>query len=312
MKRLVDVTKISHEEWLKYRKMGITGTDSGAIVGMNPYKSALQVFVDKTTDNIEVFDNEAMKQGRDLEEYVAQRFCETTGKKVRRANAIFSNEEHPWMLADFDRLVVGERAGLECKTVSAYSADKWKNGAIPLHYQLQVQHYLAVSGYDAWYIAALIFGKEFIVHKIERDEELIQSLITIEKRFWEQNVLVGIMPDPDGSKTADEVLAKYFPQKEGISVLLPDYMETQLNRRKELVELIEKLEIEKKTIEQSVKKYLGDSNATEAENESFFVRWKNVETDRVDVDKLKKEAPDVYERFKKTTYSKRLTIKSAA
>ena len=312
MKRLVDVTKISHEEWLKYRKMGITGTDAGAIVGMNPYKSALQVFVDKTTDNIEVFDNEAMKQGRDLEEYVAQRFCETTGKKVRRANAIFSNDEHPWMLADFDRLVVGERAGLECKTVSAYSADKWKNGAIPLHYQLQIQHYLAVSGYDAWYIAALIFGKEFIVHKIERDEELIQSLITIEKRFWEQNVLVGIMPDPDGSKTADEVLGKYFPQKEGISVLLPDYMETQLNRRKELVELIEKLEIEKKTIEQSVKKYLGDSNATEAENESFFVRWKNVETDRVDVDKLKKEAPDVYERIKKTTYSKRLTIKSAA
>lgn len=312
MKRLVDVTKISHEEWLKYRKMGITGTDAGAIVGMNPYKSALQVFVDKTTDNIEVFDNEAMKQGRDLEEYVAQRFCEAASKKVRRANAIFSNDEHPWMLADFDRLVVGERAGLECKTVSAYSADKWKNGAIPLHYQLQIQHYLAVSGYDAWYIAALILGKEFIVHKIERDEELIQSLITIEKRFWEQNVLVGIMPDPDGSKTADEVLAKYFPQKEGISVLLPDYMETQLNRRKELVELIEKLEIEKKTIEQSVKKYLGDSNATEAENESFFVRWKNVETDRVDVDKLKKEAPDVYERFKKTTYSKRLTIKSAA
>jgi len=312
MKRLVDVTKISHEEWLKYRKMGITGTDAGAIVGMNPYKSALQVFVDKTTENIEVFDNEAMKQGRDLEEYVAQRFCETTGKKVRRANAIFSNDEHPWMLADFDRLVVGERAGLECKTVSAYSADKWKNGAIPLHYQLQIQHYLAVSGYDAWYIAALIFGKEFIVHKIERDEELIQSLITIEKRFWEQNVLAGIMPDPDGSKTADEVLAKYFPQKEGISVLLPDYMETQLNRRRELVELIEKLETEKKTIEQGVKKYLGDSNATEAENESFFVRWKNVETDRVDVDKLKKEAPDIYERFKKTTYSKRLTIKSAA
>lgn len=194
----------------------------------------------------------------------------------------------------------------------AYSADKWKNGAIPLHYQLQIQHYLAVSGYDAWYIAALIFGKEFIVHKIERDEELIQNLITIEKRFWEQNVLAGVMPDPDGSKTADEVLAKYFPEKEGVSVLLPQYMEMQLRRREELVSLIGKLETEKKVIEQGVKKYLGESEATEAENENFFVRWKNVETDRVDVDKLKKEAPDIYERFKKTTYSKRLTIKSAA
>ena len=312
MKRLVDVNKITHEEWLKYRKMGITGTDAGAIVGMNPYNSALQVFVDKTTDNIEVFDNEAMKQGRDLEEYVAHRFCETTGKKVRRANAIYMSDEHPWMMADFDRLVVGEKAGLECKTVSAYSSDKWKNGAIPLHYQLQVQHYLGVSGYDAWYIAALIFGKEFIVHKIERDEDLIQNLITIEKRFWEQNVLAGVMPDPDGSMTADSVLANYFPEKEGVSVLLPQHMEVQLNRRKEIVELIEKLETEKKTIEQGVKKYLGESEATEAENESFFVRWKNIQTDRVDVEKLKKEEPDIYERFKKTTYSKRLTIKSAA
>ena len=312
MKRLVDVTKISHEEWLKYRKMGITGTDVGSIVGMNPYKSALQVFLDKTTEDMECFDNESMRQGRDLEQYVCERFSEKTGKKVRRVNAICVNDDYPFMLADFDRVIVGERAGLECKTVSAYSSDKWKNGAIPLHYQLQIQHYLAVSGYDAWYIAALIFGKEFIVHKIERDEELIQNLITIEKRFWEQNVLTGVMPDPDGSKTADEVLAKYFPKKEGVSVLLPQYMEMQLRRREELVSLIGKLETEKKVIEQGVKKYLGESEATEAENENFFVRWKNVETSRVDVEKLRKEAPDVYECFKKTIYSKRLTIKSAA
>ena len=57
MKRLVDVTKISHEEWLKYRKMGITGTDASSICGLNPFKSSMQVFIDKTTDNIDNFDN---------------------------------------------------------------------------------------------------------------------------------------------------------------------------------------------------------------------------------------------------------------
>ena len=87
------------------------------------------------------------------------------------------------MLADFDRLIVGEEAGLECKTVSAYSADRWSDGKIPLHYQMQVQHYLAVSGYKVWYVAALIMGKEFVVRKIERDEELIQNLIIIEKQL---------------------------------------------------------------------------------------------------------------------------------
>lgn len=312
MKRLVDVNKISHEEWLKYRKMGVTGTDASSICGLNPFKSAIQVFLDKTTDVIEDFDNEAMRQGRELEEYVAMRFCEATGKKVRRANAIFMNDEHSWMLADFDRLVVGERAGLECKTVSAYSADKWANGAIPLHYQLQCQHYLAVSGYDCWYIAALILGKEFIVRKIERDEELIQNLITIEKRFWEQNVLAGIMPDPDGSKQAGELLAKYYPREKGKKVILSEQFSLQLKRREELAELIKKMETEKKTIEQSLVKYLGENESTEAENSKFYVKWISYDTPRIDTDLLKSEAPEIYERYKKTSTVSRLTIKAAA
>ena len=312
MKRLVDVNKISHEEWLKYRKMGITGTDASSICGLNPYKSALQIFIDKTSDNIDIFDNEAMRQGRELEEYVAMRFCEETGKKVRRANAIFMNDKHSWMLADFDRLVVGERAGLECKTVSAYSADKWANGAIPLHYQLQCQHYLAVSGYDCWYIAALILGKEFIVRKIERDEELIQNLITIEKRFWEQNVLAGIMPDPDGSKQAGELLAKYYPREKGKKVILSEQFSLQLKRREELAELIKKMETEKKTIEQSLVKYLGENESTEAENSKFYVKWISYDTPRIDTDLLKSEAPEIYERYKKTSTVSRLTIKAAA
>lgn len=312
MKRLVDINKISHEEWLKYRKMGVTGTDASSICGLNPFKSAIQVFLDKTTDVIEDIDNEAMRQGRELEEYVAMRFCEATGKKVRRANAIFMNDEHSWMLADFDRLVVGERAGLECKTVSAYSADKWANGAIPLHYQLQCQHYLAVSGYDCWYIAALILGKEFIVRKIERDEELIQNLITIEKRFWEQNVLAGIMPDPDGSKQAGELLAKYYPREKGKKVILSEQFSLQLKRREELAELIKKMETEKKTIEQSLVKYLGENESTEAENSKFYVKWISYDTPKIDTDLLKSEAPEIYERYKKTSTVSRLTIKAAA
>lgn len=82
---------------------------------MNPYRSAFQVYHDKISDSIEDIDNEAMRQGRDLEDYVAQRFTEATGLKVRRANAIYQSEEHPLLLADFDRLIVGQKAGLECR-----------------------------------------------------------------------------------------------------------------------------------------------------------------------------------------------------
>ena len=160
MKRLISTLNLSKEDWLRYRKCGITGTDAGAILGVNPYRSAFQVYCDKNSETIENIDNEAMRQGRDLEDYVAQRFTEATGLKVRRANAIYQSEKHPLLLADFDRLIVGQKAGLECKTVSPFlrtSAD----GKIPAHYMAQVNHYLAVSGFDCWYIAALIFGKDW-------------------------------------------------------------------------------------------------------------------------------------------------------
>ena len=124
----------AHQIEKKYRKCGITGTDAGAILGLNPYRSAFQVYHDKISDTIENIDNEAMRQDRDLEDYVAQRFTEATGLKVRRANAIYQSEEHPLLLADFDRLIVGQKAGLECKTVSPFSADKWADGKIPAHY----------------------------------------------------------------------------------------------------------------------------------------------------------------------------------
>ena len=167
----VSTLNLSKEDWLRYRKCGITGTDAGAILGLNPYRSAFQVYHDKISDTIENMDNEAMRQGRDLEDYVAQRFSEETGFKVRRANAIYQSEEHPLLLADFDRLIVGQKAGLECKTVSPFSADKWADGKIPAHYMAQVNHYLAVSGFDCWYIAALIFGKELVIHKITTDPD---------------------------------------------------------------------------------------------------------------------------------------------
>ena len=149
LNKVVSTLEMPHEEWLRYRKKGIGGSDAGAICGVNKYRSAVSVFLDKTTEQTSEFDNEAMRQGRDLEQYVAERFCEETGKKVRRANAIFSHSELPFMLANVDRLVVGENAGLECKTASAFSADKWADGSIPPEYEVQCNHYMAVTGADA-------------------------------------------------------------------------------------------------------------------------------------------------------------------
>lgn len=310
MRRLVSTVGLPKEEWLAYRKMGITGTDAGAITGMNPFVSAFQVYQDKVSDEILDADSEQMRQGRDLEDYVAKRFSEQTGLKVRNANAIYQNEEHPIMLADFDRLIIGQQAGLECKTVSPYSGDKWKDGAIPLHYQLQVQHYLAVSGYQCWYIAALIFGQEFLVRKIERDEELIQHLITIEEKFWNENVMPHKMPEPDGTRSCSEQIAKLYFKSNSEKTVNLSGVDSDLKRREELVQLIAKMEKEKDRIDQKIQLQLQE--AAYGITSDYRVSWVTTETKRLDAKKLKTEKPEIYEKYCRPSSSRRFLVKHIA
>ncbi|MBR1703055.1 MAG: YqaJ viral recombinase family protein [Lachnospiraceae bacterium] len=300
---------MEHEEWLRLRKTGIGGSDAGAIAGVNPYSSAMKVFQDKTSEDIEETDSESMRLGKDLEEYVAQRFTEATGLKVRRSNMMYRSVEHPFMFADVDRLVVGEDAGLECKTASAYSADKWENGKYPLHYMFQCFHYMAVTGKKAWYLAVVILGKGFHYVKFEWDDWFIQELITLEKKFWYEHVVPRCMPDPDGSKVCDAVLEQYFHNtRKGSTVLLKGFDE-KLKCREILEEQMKKLEAESKKIDQEIKLAMGENEY--ADTPGFHISWSNVETRRLDAKKMKEERPDLYDEFAVTTSSRRFTVKAA-
>ena len=308
MKKLVSTLNLDKKEWLKYRKKGIGGSDAGAVCGLNPYRTAMQVYSDKISDTIEEIDNEAMRQGREFEDYVARRFAEATGKKVRRANAMFCHESYPFMLADVDRMVVGENAGLECKTASPFMAEHWKDGKIPLSYQIQCYHYMTVCNADAWYIAVLIYGRDFKYYRLERDESMLADLVRIEQDFWENHVQKRILPEPDGSKLADSVIAEYY--KNSVAEILPlKGFDDKLRRRQELKEDMEQMEREKKKIEQELKLYLGEAEL--AENERYRVSWKSVSSNRVDETRLKEEQPEIYAQYQKVIQSRRLMVKAA-
>ena len=308
MKKLVSTLNLDKKSWLRYRKRGIGGSDAGAVCGLNPYRTAIQVYYDKTSDEIEEIDNEAMRQGREFEDYVAGRFCEASGKKVRRANAMYYDEKNTFMLADVDRMVVGENAGPECKTASPYMAEKWEDGKIPLSYQIQCHHYMSVCNTEAWYIAVLIYGKEFKYYRIERDEQVIADLIRIEKEFWREHVMKRVMPDPDGSKTADAAIAERFKISRDITIPLSGF-DARLKRREELLSVMGHMEAEKRQIDQELKLYLGDAEM--AENEHYRVSWKNVSRSSLDERRLKEERPEVYEKYRRVTTSRRFTVKAA-
>lgn len=300
---------MAREEWLKLRKTGIGGSDAGAICGLNPYSSPMKVFRDKTADETEELNNEAVRIGHDLEQYVAGRFMEATGLKVRRSNYMYRSKEHPYMIADVDRLVVGEDAGLECKTASAYNADKWADGKIPLHYAMQCYHYMAVTGKRAWYIAAVILGREFVFRKLTWEDSLIRQLIKAEGQFWNNYVMANKIPDPDGSEICDSVLEQYFhtAKKAGLVELVG--FDDRLARREEILAQIGELQSEQRQIEQEIKLFMRDSEL--AVNGNYRVSWSNVDTTRLDVKRIKQERPEIYEDYAKVTSSRRFQIKAA-
>lgn len=202
--------QLTHEEWLAERRKSIGGSDAAAIVGMNHYVTPYALWADKTGRLPDQPDNEAMRQGRDLEQYVADRFTEATGKRVRRHTAMFHNPDYPFAHANIDRAIVGERAGLECKTTSIMNLKKFRNGEYPENYYVQCVHYLAVTGWDRWYLGVLILNQGFHWFVIERDQTEIDALMQAEHDFWNAYVLPDVPPPVDGLPATSEALASAY------------------------------------------------------------------------------------------------------
>ncbi|MGN0461957.1 MAG: YqaJ viral recombinase family protein [Ruminococcus sp.] len=303
----IPTKNLSHENWLRLRKTGLGGSDIGAICGVNKYSSPVKIYQDKTTDIINEVNTEATRIGHDLEDYCARRFTEETGLKVRKSNYMYRSKEHPFMIADVDRLVIGEDAGLECKTTNILNASEWKNGQIPVSYVMQCYHYMYCTGRKTWYIACVILGKEFVYRKLTWDDEIINNIISIESDFWNNHVAKGVMPNPDGSKSSERIIQSMFPvAKSNTTVKLMGFDE-QLAKRDSIITEIFELEQEKKKIEQEIQLFMKDIEF--AENDSYKIKWSNVETVRIDTQKLRKELPDVFDKYSKKTTSRRFQIK---
>jgi putative phage-type endonuclease len=305
---LVNTLNIEHEEWLKQRQRGIGGSDAAAICGLNPWKSPITVYLDKIGQSETAEDNERMRIGRDLEDYVAQRFSEATGLKVRRRNAILQHSEYPFMLANVDRLIVGKDEGLECKVTNSYAKKEWEE-EIPPHYEIQCHHYMMVTGYKAWWIAVLIGNEKFIYKKINRDEEVINYLISLEKSFWENHVLSRQMPAPDGSYDADKLIKSMYPESKKGKILSinKDEFKNKLKRRDEIMELIKKLEREKNQIDQEIQFAMKEAERAYISNR--VVSWSTVHRTRFNYKDFKKDYPDLYKQYAQKMSYRRFQVR---
>lgn len=222
--RLVDTKNLPREDWLDLRKRGIGGSDAAAAVGLSPFKSQLELWLEKTgrdtlLQKVDPTDTrEPAYWGTLLEPIVATAYTQQTGRRVRRVNAILQHPDQPFMLANLDREVVGvpDVQILECKTAGEFGARHWRDG-VPEYVQLQVQHQLAVAGKHAADVAVLLCGQALEVHRIERDDALIAQLIQLEGQFW-RYVETDTPPPGDGSASADRALRCLYPRDTGVTV----------------------------------------------------------------------------------------------
>ena len=298
----------SHEEWLEDRRKGIGGSDVGALLGLNKYKSPYTLWAEKSgllhTDEV---DNESMRIGRDLEDYVAKRFIEETGHTVVTSDYSFQSKEYPFMLANVDRLLTDEPCGLECKTASALTKYDFEDGDIPSSYYCQCMHYMAVTGLKKWYIAILVMGKGFYWFEINRDEEEIKALIEAEEDFWNK-VQTGEAPPIDGtSSTATTLGAVFNYSKDNKECIIGHESENALNMIYNINEKIKELKEQKTLYENIVKHEM--RNAEKAETEDIVVTWKRKPTRRFSQSDLKKNEPSVYKKYLKETTSERFIVK---
>ena len=281
---------MSREEWLELRRHGIGGSDAAAIVGLSKWASPYTVWADKTGRLPDKPDTEAMRQGRDLEEYVAQRFSEATGKRVKRCNAILYNPAYPHSHADVDRMIVGENAGLECKTTSTLDVKQFRGVEFPEKYYAQCVHYMAITGADRWYLAVLVLGKEFHVYTLERDEAEIRALMDAETAFWEQYVETDTPPAADGAEsTTDAIRTIYADSSQSICTLFG--RETLLEEYMVLKSQSKALDARIAEIQNTIMEDMQD--AERGECGAYTVIWKAQERETFQRKEFEKAHPEI-------------------
>lgn len=298
-----------HDEWLKQRSKGLGGSDAGAVMGLNPYKSAYTLWAEKTgLVSSHVPENEAIRLGNDLEDYVAKRFAEQSGKKIRRSKYCYESKKYPFMRANVDRLIVGENAGLECKTANPFKDGDYSKDIIPPTYYCQCLHYMAVCGFDRMYLAVLVFQKGFYICCIDRKdsgvEEDIQALIQSETEFW-THVTDGEPPQIDGSDSTANTLKQLHQSKEEDALDLRDY-DDKLDEIQELKDQQKVLKARQKTLENEIKEVLQNYDFGQAS--IYNVSAKITISNRFDTDRFKKENPKIYEDYKKESQTQILRI----
>lgn len=307
------------QAWLDARKAGIGGSEVGSICGINKWACAREVYLKKTGqwdeefDNITEFKEQLFHFGHVLEKVVADEYTLRTGVKLMEPGVSFKSKAEPWKLANVDRLMLDDNGDvygiLECKTTSEYADENWKEGDVPIYYLAQLQWYLHVLDLKYGAIACLVGGNKYYYYEVYRNDEwLNEFIIPTVDAFWNYHVAKLIEPTLDGSEAAEELVKKLYPADKS----LPNKVD--LTEYYELAREYANLKAEQKKLETAIRKVgnllkdkMGDNTLGTTGN--IEMSWKPRASTRLDTTRLKVERPDLYQEYSKQSSSRTFILK---
>lgn len=336
----IKTAEMARDDWLQERSKGIGGSDVATVLGLNPYKTPLSLWEEKTGKTKGSPAGEAAYWGTTLEDIVAKEFSKRTGMKIQRVNFLLSTGENGWMRGNIDRAIVNEQiaktvrvnkpakaaetslmlstdVGLECKTANAFMADKWgpsqeaeivsgnvvTEHQIPLYYETQIQWYMAVTGIKKFYVAVLIGGQDFRMYEVQRDEDVIKAIIEKCHAFWFKKVLADVPPDPIN---ADDI-KKLYARDNGEMVEASNDEAADIGELRTIRERIKELQDQEKAVANRVILAIGEKAGLLIGGEKA-VTYKAQNSSRFASTAFKKEHPDLYADFVQTTSTRILRL----
>lgn len=287
----------------KLRKTGIGGSEVAAILGLSPWKTAVDVYLDKISDVVEKDEsNERQEAGNMLEDALRKWFERRTGKKVimpvMEKEPFFRHAKYPFLFVTPDGLIEGRQEGLELKNVDKDFSILWpKNqdaNQVPKMYQVQCMHGLEVMDYEEWSLAPLIGGNDFRIYEIKRNKNIGSDLIELVVHFWENHVLKRIPPAPSNPRDTVKLYPAHNPELEKIAT--KEVLES-IERIKELRKQIKVFEQEEDNHMTLICNYMKDAEFLKDAEKKVLATWKSQSSNRFDTNRFKQDHSALYGQY---------------
>jgi len=243
------------------RQTGLGATDAAVVMGLSPYKTPYELWLEKTgrKDEEAILNDSRLRLRHAHEETIAREYAAQFDVKLKRVNQTIYHKRLPFMLCHLDRVIIGQKKIVECKSSSGFLRPAWGasgSDEAPIHYILQVQHQLACSGYSDADIAALIDIDDYRIYPMPRNEKVIAKIEDACDRFWHEHVLADV--PPAASNRAD--LKLMYPTNNGKFIGATSEIEMLICTIMARKENIKAIEADKECDEKQLIEFIADND----------------------------------------------------